>query len=193
MTLRGVIQGLLRGSDDAEAMLTEDGYGDLPADMFSQALSSYADTAPMAEADALSPVLTTIDAGSASDVYAVLEEQPPMAGFAGGPEIAGLGTSVLGLDSIDDALEGDALEGDALDDFGSAAPAEAADADEPPAANEDLEEPSVETLDLDDPFGDGEPFDVAAAVDSAGEFEDLEDFFDTEPVATEEDPGDLDF
>ena len=67
MTLRGVIQDLLRGSDDAEAMLADDGYGDLPAEMFGQALSSYADTAPMAEADALSPVLTTLDAGNASE------------------------------------------------------------------------------------------------------------------------------
>jgi len=76
MTLRGVIQGLLRGSDDAEAMLADDGYGDLPPEMFGQALSSYADTAPMDEADALSPVLTTLDSGDPSDVFAVLQEQP---------------------------------------------------------------------------------------------------------------------
>lgn len=197
MTLRGVIQGLLRGSDDAEAMLTQDGYGDLPAEMFSQALASYADTAPMAEADALSPVLTTIDAGNASDVFAVLEEQPPTIGLTGGPEVVGLGAAVLGLDTVDDALDDDSID-DALDDFGSAAPEEASDTnditeDDSPAVEENFEESSVETSDVDDPFGHGEPFDAPTAVDSAGEFEELDDFFDTEPVATGEDPSDLDF
>ena len=207
MTLRGVIQGLLRGSDDAEAMLADDGYGDLPAEMFSQALSSYADTAPMAEADALSPVLTTLDAGNASDAFAVLEEQPPTLDGTGGADATGLGASIMGASALGDELDDDALDttDDDIDDFGTAAPDtdndltdetdetatdESASADE----SDDVEEASPDTVaEADDPFADDGLFDADAVTDSATEFEEFEEFFDTEPVATGEDPSDLDF
>ena len=205
MTLRGVIQGLLRGADDAEAMLADDGYGDLPAEMFGQALSSYADTAPMAEADALSPVLTTLDAGNASDAFAVLAEQPPTLDGMVGADTSGLGASILGASALDDALDDDASDdADDLDGFGTAAPDTADDhtdepddhpADESTSVDEsdDVEEASPDTADADDPFAEDGLFDADAVTDSATEFEEFEEFFDTEPVATGEDPSDLDF
>ena len=208
MTLRGVIQGLLRGSDDAEAMLADEGYGDLPAEMFGQALSSYADTAPMDEADALSPVLTSIDAGDASDVFAVLEEQPPALDASGGP--AGLGASVLGINAVDEALAAPETEPiDDVNDFGTAAPddADALDGDTldgdtldgdtlDGAIAESVPSDDIETAgapEADDPFAADDLFETEAVADAAGEFAEESDFFETEPTATNEDPSDLDF
>ncbi len=107
MTLRGVIQGLLRGSDDAEALLADEGFGDLPAEMFGQALASYADTAPIAEADVLTPILTELDGGDPADVFAVLEEHP----LAARPDLDGmdglaLGLPVLAADDLEDVVDG---------------------------------------------------------------------------------------
>lgn len=197
MTLRGVIQGLLRGSDDAEAMLADEGYGDLPAEIFGQALSSYADTAPMDEADALSPVLTTIDAGDGSDVFAVLEAQPLTVDASGGSDAAGLGASMLGVTALDDALDSDAVEEDTIDDFGTAAPEDAADADAEAELAEqvdDLDEfDATEPVDADDPFAADDLFDAEPVADTAADFAEEADFFETEPTATNEDPSDLDF
>lgn len=201
MTLRAVIQGLMRGSTDAEATLADEGYGDLPAEIFGQALSSYADTAPMDEADALSPVLTTLDAGDASDVFAVLQEQPltlEPATDASGLGALGLGAATLD-DVLDDELDDSAFDDDALDDFGTAAPEEtdetADDAveDQTVTADEadDLED--FGATEPNDPFTADELFDADAVADTAGDFAEQEEFFDTEPVATGEDPGDLDF
>lgn len=200
MTLRAVIQGLLHGSDDAEAMLADDGYGDLPPEMFGQALSSYADTAPMAEADALSPVLTTMEAGDASDVFAVLEEQPlvisPVA------DSGALAASVLGVNALDDALDASTEEAstDEIDDFGTSAP-DVADDDiedlDDTTFGADVDEPdevdTAEDLTEESPFDTDEVFDADDVADTAGDFALEEDFFDTEPVATGEDPSDLDF
>jgi len=210
MTLRGVIQGLLRSSDDAEAMLADEGYGDLPPEIFGQALSSYADTAPMAEADALSPVLTTLDAGNASDVFAVLEEQPLTLDPSDGAEAVGLGASVLGAAALDDMVDGDTGEGtfddgafDEIDDFGASAPIDESEIvdeiDEVDETGDDAfgtdELDSVEVLSsaTDDPFAEDEIFNADAIADTAADFEEQEDFFDTEPVVTGEDPSDLDF
>lgn len=197
----------MRGSDDAEAMLADNGYGDLPPEMFGQALSSYADTAPMAEADALSPVLTTLDAGGSSDVFSLLQEQPLTLDASGGG--SGLGASLLGASALDDALDDDASfdadDLDDIDDFGTAAPddetdttadeaSETADADDP-SFDEDVDQPEAADAEANDPFAENELFGESAddVADSATEFEELEDFFDTEPVATGEDPSDLDF
>lgn len=196
----------MRGSTDAEATLADEGYGDLPAEIFGQALSSYADTAPMDEADALSPVLTTLDAGDASDVFAVLQEQPLTLEPA--TDASGLGALGLGAATLDDVLDNDlddndlddnAFDDGALDDFGTAAPE---DADE--AAEDAVEDQTVtadESDDLEDfgatepndPFTADELFDTDAVADTAGDFAEQEEFFDTEPVATGEDPSDLDF
>ena len=194
----------MRGSDDAEAMLADEGYGDLPAEIFGQALSSYADTAPMDEADALSPVLTTLDAGNASDVFALLEERPLTLDNADG---AGLGASLLGATVLDEVVDDDALEDgefDGLNDFGAAAPddeteevAEGETADQGDELDESLldtagsDELSAEIAD--DPFSADDLLDTDAVTDTATEFEEEADFFDTEPVATGEDPSDLDF
>lgn len=202
MTLRAVIQGLMHGSADAEATLADEGYGDLPAEIFGQALSSYADTAPMDEADALSPVLTTLDAGDASDVFAVLQEQPLTLEPA--TDASGLGALGLGATALDDVLDDSDLDRDAfdegdLDDFGTAAPEDtdgAADdvvEDQAVAADEsdDLEDFGVS--EPNDPFTADDIFDTDTIADTAGDFAEQEEFFDTEPVATDEDPSDLDF
>lgn len=52
VTLRRAIRDLLTGGGDAT------GLGDVPADEVAQALTSYADTASLAEADALAPIVT---------------------------------------------------------------------------------------------------------------------------------------
>ncbi|MFK7920163.1 MAG: hypothetical protein AB8G14_18975 [Ilumatobacter sp.] len=195
MTLRGVIQGLMRGSDDAEAALADEGYGDLPAEIFGQALSSYADTATMEEADALSPVLTTLDAGDASDVFAVLQEQPLTLEPTTDP--ASLAAVGLGAAALDDTALDDTALG--LDDFGAAAPEDVDDAVED--ALEDQTTITDEADDLEDfgateandPFTADEISEIDDVVDAAGEFVEQEEFFDTEPVATGEDPSDLDF
>ncbi len=195
MTLRGVIQGLLRGSNDAEAMLADDGYGDLPAEMFGQALSSYADTAPMAEADALSPVLT---GGDASDVFAVLEEQPLTLEANSGPDAAGLGASLLGVTALDDVLDeaSDEEDLDDIDSFGTAAPEDDTTEGDDNTADLLTNEESDASLGEDetsDPFASDDLFETDDVIDSAAEFEQEADFFDTEPEATGEDPSDLDF
>ncbi len=201
MTLRGVIQGLLRGSDDAEALLADQGFGDLPADMFGQALASYADTAPIAEADALTPILTELDGGDPADVFAVLEEHP----LAGRPDLDGmdglaLGLPVLALDELDpeDIVDGfgtpaeadESADHDRSDDDGSDdGAADDSAFDDATTEEADLNDPeSVEVDQLDDdPFAD--PFEDSDAADEADTFEDL---FDHEPEATGDDPSDLD-
>ena len=188
MTLRAVIQGLLRGSDDAEAMLANDGYGDMPAEIFGQALSSYADTATMDEADALSPVLTSMDAGDASDVFAMLEEQPISFDAAAGP--SALGASVLGLDALDTLDNSSLDEIDEIDGFGSSTPIDdrTTSLDDEPFTVDDPQAGAD-----DDSFDTEDLFDVADVADSAGDYVEREEFFDTEPEATGEDPSDLDF
>lgn len=214
MTLRGVIQGLMRGTDDdgsglsgsddggssnVEAMLAEHGFGDLPAEMFGQALASYADTASMAEADALTPVLTTLDAGDPSDVYAVLEEQPiapvpPSAvpDAAIDVPIAGVGAAGAAFAEVDD---------DIPDGFGQSIGSEDAVGDDTPSDDtddlddrfddtdgfDDADLPSAEgaSTEVDDPFGD-------SVDDHLGDTESFVEMFETGPEATGEDPSDLD-
>lgn len=188
MTLRGVIQSLLHGSGDAEAMLADNGYSDLPPEMFGQALASYADTAPMDEADALTPVLGALDEGNQSDVFAVLESQPLAVGGEGGVGLAGLTAA-----GAEVALDESDL--DIGDDFGTAAPLDDLDdldnmADDASEIVE-IDTADGELLNLDDPLSATES--LPEAVDSVGEFEALEDFFDREPSATNEDLDDLDF
>lgn len=190
MTLRGVIKGLLTGSGDAEAMLADDGYGDLPPEMFSQALSSYADTAPMEEADALTPVLSQLEEGSPSDVFAVLEEQPLSVGPVYEPADQGL------VDPDADTTD-DLDDFDELGDFGSAGDVVDLDTeldgvddlvDDVDPVDDALETADAATEDLDDPFADL----VDEATEATDSAEDFEDLFATEPEAGGDDPGDLD-
>lgn len=202
MTLRAVIESLLRGSDDAEAVLADNGFGDLPADMFSQALASYSDTAPMAEADALTPILTSLEASDPSDVFAVLEEQPLVVGGEPSPaDLAMVGAAISGVDVVDAALDDTALDDTALDDstgldddladFG----ASAAESTTPSA-----EEPVVEVeTDVDDQLSDTglelpeqDPFADDDFASGDGEADSFEDLFQSEPEATGDDPSDLD-
>lgn len=201
MTLRGVIQALVHGSGDAETALADNGYGDLPAEMFGQALSSYADTAPMEEADALSPILTAIDAGDPSDVFAVMEEQPPT--IVPESDLSGLGlTGVAGIDAFDDldAADLDAADLDSSDaapeDFGvstadeTVETGEAADAIDEAAefVTEAIGDAPIADVELDDPSAE---FVDDAPIDSAGDF--AEDLFATAPEVTDDDLSDLDF
>lgn len=196
MTLRGVIKSLLHGSGDAEAMLADDGYGDLPPEMFSQALSSYADTAPMEEADALTPVLSQLDEGSPSDVFAVLEEQPLSVGPVYEPadegRVAPDANTTDDLDDFDDLGDfGEAADAaDLDDDLGDASIDEEA-IDEvvlEEAADASIDQSTLNGTTDDDPFADLVD-DATEATDSAEDFEDL---FATEPEAGGDDPGDLD-
>ena len=202
MTLRGVIQGLLRGSVDAEAQLADEGFGDLPAEMFGQALASYADTAPIAEADALTPILLELDEGDPADVFAVLEGHP----LADQTDLDGLDGLALGLPVLvaddldpldivdgfgtpaeaDDSTDHDDADTDDLDDA-AADDATSATLDE--SSNADIDDPTVVAADqLDhDPFADS--FEDTDGTDTAETFEDL---FDHEPEATGDDPSDLD-
>ncbi len=205
MTLRGVIQGLLRGSDDAEALLADDGYGDLPPEMFGQALASYADTATMAEADALTPVLTELDQGDPADVFAVLDahdltDRPDPADLSGTEGLS------LGIPAVAGGFELD----DMIDDFGSPAEvAEDTDLDRPDDAEDGEEGASaadaVDATDdatdvdslgdeaqddgqiADDPFAD-----LFEDGDDTGEADTFDALFDHEPEATGDDPSDLD-
>ena len=192
MTLRGVIQGLLRGSDDPEALLAEEGFGDLPAEMFGQALASYADTAPIAEADVLTPILTELDEGDPADVFAVLEEHP----LAARTDVDGIEALGLGLPAVADDLDdidgfGTPADNDDLTDHESD---DLGDPDEPhdgaPDGDALVDSDPTGATDLDrhdDPFAD--MFEGPAAADEADTFEDL---FDHEPEATGDDPSDLD-
>lgn len=197
MTLRAVIAELLRGSDDAEAMLADNGFGDLPADMFSQALASYSDTAPMAEADALTPVLASLDAGDPSDVFAVLDEQPLVV-VPQGPstDLSMIGVAASGIDAALDAELDQTDELDEIDDFGVSVSDDAeagsaeADTDDPFADEHQTDEPQdvgPEPAEQ-DPFAHDD-LDHVETVDHADSFDDL---FDTEPEATGDDPSDLD-
>lgn len=184
MTLRAVIEDLLRGSPDAEAMLADAGFGDLPAEMFGQALASYADTAPMAEADALTPVLISLETGDAGDVFAALEEHAPQVlPTESEPDLSLMFASAGSIDALDeviddfgvtvesepaeDHLDGDHLTDDHLDD-------------------EDATEEGYELLD-EDPFRSD-----LESVDDSSDSEAFEDLFETEPEATGADPSDLD-
>ncbi len=204
MTLRGVIQGLLRGSNDAEAMLAEEGFDDLPADMFGQALASYSDMAPLAEADALTPILASLDAGDPSDAFAVLDEQP-LDLDVGGPELSAI-ASLAGAGVIDGSDNDDAPD----DELGES-PVEGEDitpdfsepgADEAPSEIDDsvvieelgeLDEPLTDgpdsSLELDDPFDD--PF-ADSTAEATNEADTFEQYFESEPEATGDDPSDLD-
>lgn len=184
MTLRGVIQGLFRGSDDAEAILAENGFADLPADIFGQALSSYADTAPMAEADALTPVLASLEAGDPSDVFAVLAERPLATSPEGsGVDPAAVGASLAGAETVDDVI----------DDFGVTVDAEpdTSDLDDLIDAEETALDDSGNGV---DEFVEEDPFAAADFEESepAADAESFENLFDTEPQATGDDPSDLD-
>ncbi len=110
---------------------------------------------------------------------------------------------VAAWDCVNDMMTDD-IDGD-IDDFGSAAPdtdndlndeADDSATDDSTFADEvdGVDEASLDTAaEADDPFADDGLFDADAATDSATEFEEFEEFFDTEPVATGEDPSDLDF
>jgi len=198
MTLRGVIQGLFGGSDgvganDIEAVLADNGFGDLPADMFSQALASYADTAPMAEADALTPVLASLDSGDPSDVFAVLDERPLAVDAGGsGAESAVLGASLIGLESLDDAPEfGESADLDDLDPLDNSVIDDSAVDDS--AIDDSAVDDSVATS-AGDPtdLGDGDPINDPFADDDEVGTESFEELFETEPEATGDDPSDLD-
>ena len=209
MTLRGVIQGLMRGTDDdgsglsgtddggssnVEAMLAEHGFGDLPAEMFGQALASYADTAPMAEADALTPILTTLDAGDPSDVYAVLEEQPIAPVPPSVPDAAAIDVPIAGVAAAGAAF----ADADIPDGFGQSIGSEDAVGDDNPPSDDtddlddtdafddaDLSSAASGSTDIDDPFGDN-------VDDHLGDTESFVEMFETGPEATGEDPSDLD-
>lgn len=61
MSIRAAISGLLTGDDlpsDPAAALEEAGYDNIPAEAFGTALTHFSDTATLAEADALAPVVT---------------------------------------------------------------------------------------------------------------------------------------
>lgn len=185
MTLRGVIQGLFGGSDelgsnDIEATLANNGFGDLPADMFSQALASYADTAPMAEADALTPVFASLETGDPSDVFAVLDQQPLVVD-PGAPvgDLALASVSLVGADALDDGPG-----------FGESV-AEADD-ESPIADDEAADDFGDDITDDADALVSDDPFDDAGLPDAADETDAFEELFETEPEATGDDPADLD-
>ena len=202
MTLRGVIQGLLRGSDDAEAMLADEGFDDLPAAMFGQALASYADTAPLTEADALTPILASLDAGDPSDVFAVLDEQPLDLAGSGRPDVSAI-ASLAGAAALDDGSDNEATDDElggfsfgaeeVAPDFGEPGTDESFEAVDDSDAGESFDEPLTDdpdpSLELDDPFDD--PFDDSTA-EASNEAETFEQYFDSEPEATGDDPSDLD-
>lgn len=209
MTLRGVIQGLLRGTNDAEAMLAEEGFDDLPADMFGQALASYADTAPIAEADALTPILASLEAGDPSDVFAVLDEQPLDLDGPGAGDLTALASSLAGVtaltgDAHDDGADDGASDvADDTPDFGGVAGGDDADAESVDTVDDSesidgFDDDSIDsqhsagqdtTLDLGDPFDD--PL-VDTTAESPNETDTFEEYFDSEPEATGDDPSDLD-
>jgi len=88
----------------------------------------------------------------------------------------------------------------AADDFGAAAPTDPDPTHEDPTGDdivsEELGDPAIEAideLDVEDPFSGDDLFGDDAVIDAAAAFEEQEEFFDTEPTATGEDPSDLDF
>lgn len=66
MTIRDAITQLLTGDNDGSVhqepadVLAQNGYEDVPAELFGTALSHFSDTAPLEQADALAPIVTRL-------------------------------------------------------------------------------------------------------------------------------------
>ncbi len=67
MTIRDAIDQLLTGettdqaaAPDPATVMADNGYGDVPSELFGTALVHFSDTAPLAQADALAPVVTRV-------------------------------------------------------------------------------------------------------------------------------------
>ncbi len=89
MSIRDAIEQLLTGETRPEgqgfgpaAVLAEHGYDDVPTELFGTALVHFSDTAPLAQADALAPVVTRV-----SPIPFENDDLPPLEGHEMGEEI----------------------------------------------------------------------------------------------------------
>lgn len=178
MTIRTAIEQLLSGplgfgdgsSDPAEA-LAEQGFGDVSGELFGTALEHFSDTAPLAQADALAPVVTRV-----SSVPYEAEDLAPLGG---------------------DGIDGEASEsGDAFALFETVAPTVSADVDAADAPDID----NVDDAETDEAsaFGSGAG-DVEIQLDDSEQPADVDEdevpdefgnFADTESVDALESPID---
>ena len=184
-------EGLAPGDDRAAAALDAAGHGELEPELYGEALVHFADTAPLEQADALSPIVT-----GASAVPIDPDLDPPTPVGATDDEVA---PGVDGAedaqasdrgDEDPDAFDSDPIEGDdpavaegtvldggsESDGFGSGAeldPAAGAQSDST-ALDAHPGEPDVAVVP--DPFDPLDPFDPTAdeGSDFAGLAEDLE-------------------
>ncbi len=186
--------GLAPGDDRAAAALEAAGHGELEPELYGEALVHFADTAPLEQADVLSPIVTEAsavpidpDLDPPTPVDATDDGVEPAVDGAGDPDPGDDDPDVLDSDSIDTgetALEeGTALDrGSESDGFGSGAgldtvagtPSDRADTiDEGGTDRTSLDarpgEPDVALVaDPPDPLDPLDPFDPTAAEGSDG-------------------------
>lgn len=145
MSIRDAIEQLLTGETLAEgqggdpaAILAEHGHQDVPTELFGTALVHFSDTAPLAQADALAPVVTRVspipfeeddlpplegaegieDALDGSDPYALFEAAPPVLSDLDDLDTDGLDdvdTESGPLDDSDEEMDDSDIDEDAED------------------------------------------------------------------------------
>ncbi len=123
MTIRDAIDQLLTGetanqpaTHDPATVMADNGYGDVPSELFGTALVHFSDTAPLAQADALAPVVTRVSPIPFEDTdLAPLNDENLESSVDGSDPFAlfvAAAPALTELDDFDDPVGVDSAEGD---------------------------------------------------------------------------------